>query len=340
MTSLLRREPSQFWRRARRDERRTRHPVAPLLPLGAVVRVPDRGDVFVRYMPGPPGAPTVLLLHGWMASADLNWLGTFRALAGRYHVVAIDHRGHGRGIRSTERFTLEDCADDAAGLLRELGVRRAFVVGYSMGGPVALLLARRHAQLTRGLVMVASSAELARTGLGRALGSSVHLLGWVLRSGLPDRLVAELARNQPAVFGPVAELAPWLAGEMKRLHPTDVVDAGRAIARFDARPWLGELLVPAVSVVTVRDRAVAPDKQRATAAAMAAPVIEVDGGHAICTSDPDALGAAVRKAVDLLADRRRHRWFALGGGRRLAIDRGAAPAAGQPEDELLGAAAM
>ena len=177
------REPSLFWRRARRDRQRAIQPVGPALPPGAIVRVPGRGDVFVRYSAGPPGAPTVLLLHGWMASADLNWPGTFEALAGRCHVLAMDVRGHGRGIRSTEPFSLEDCADDAAGLLRELGVREAVVVGYSMGGAIGLLMARRHPGRVRGLVLVASAAELARTGLGRGLTAAVHLLGALVRSG-------------------------------------------------------------------------------------------------------------------------------------------------------------
>jgi 3-oxoadipate enol-lactonase len=169
MAVQLRREASDFWRRVLRGERRGRQPIPPALPLGTLVRVPDRGDVFVRYQAGPPGAPTVLLLHGWMASADLNWLGTFPVLAGRYHVVAMDHRGHGRGIRSREPFSLEDCADDAAGLLRELGVRNAIVAGYSMGGPVALLLARRHPDRVRGLVLIATAAELARSPVRRGM---------------------------------------------------------------------------------------------------------------------------------------------------------------------------
>ena len=70
------REPSVFWRRARRDQQLAIQPVGPALPLGAIVRVPGRGDMFVRYSAGPPGAPTVLLLHGWMASSDLNGPGT------------------------------------------------------------------------------------------------------------------------------------------------------------------------------------------------------------------------------------------------------------------------
>ena len=55
MPVVRRRVPSMFWRRAGRD-RLQLQPVGPALPLGTLVRVPDRGDVFVRYAPGPPGA--------------------------------------------------------------------------------------------------------------------------------------------------------------------------------------------------------------------------------------------------------------------------------------------
>jgi pimeloyl-ACP methyl ester carboxylesterase len=312
--AVLRREPSQFWRRAQREtrelERAVRHPVAPLLPLGTLVRVPDRGEMFVRYLPGPPGAPTVLLLHGWMASADINWLGAFPALNGRYHVLAMDLRGHGRGIRSTEPFTLEDCADDAAALLHTLGIRDAIVAGYSMGGPVALLMARRHRRRVRGLVLAATAADLGRTGGERGMSLFVRLLGPLLRSGVQDLALRHLARRDPDKLGELGEIAPWLAGEMKRLHPIDVVDAGKAIAAFDAREWLDEIRVPVCSVVTTRDWAVRPAKQYATAVALDAAVIELDAGHVVCATDPAAFGSAVREALDVVvAAVRRDRWL-------------------------------
>ena len=290
MAMTLRREPSVFWRRARRT---TGTP--PPLPFGAIVRVPDRGDVFVRYQPGPAGAPTVLLLHGWMASADLNWTGTFAALAGRYHVVAVDHRGHGRGIRTMDRFTLEDCADDAAGLLAAIGVPSAVVVGYSMGGPIGLLLARRHPQAVRGLVLAASAAELAPHGLERGMAVFARLLSPIFRSGLVDGALRLAARHDP-----------WAAGEMKRLHPSDVSAAGVAIAAFDGSDWVDTLSVPAACVVTTKDRAVPPANQFDTAVALDAWVIELEAGHTVCVTDPDALGAAVRQGIDLVAGRR---WF-------------------------------
>jgi len=310
MVRVLRREPSRFFRRAQRDHRLARSTVAPQLPLGTLVRVPDRGDVFIRYAPGPAGAPTVLLLHGWTASADLNWLGVFPALAGQCNVLAVDHRGHGRGIRSIDPFTLEDCADDAAGVLRELGVRHAIAVGYSMGGPIALLLARRHPERVRGIVLAASSAEIGRTGIERGMGVAMPLLAPLLRIGLPDGVArAVIDRGAPTRLGPTAELAPWMLGEMKRLHPGDAVAAGRTIAAFDARPWLHELATPVASVVTTRDRAVRPAKQRATAAALGASEIELDAGHLVCVTNPDVFGAAISEAVGVIAEARRGRWF-------------------------------
>jgi hypothetical protein len=76
-------------------------------------------------------------------------------------------------------------------------------------------------------------------------------------------------------------------------------------------------------VVTLRDLAVRPDTQRSTAAALGASVVGVDGGHAMCVTDPGALGAGVREAVDLVAGARRVRWLARATDRRFSVGRSA-----------------
>src|SRR5437588_7203371 len=102
------------------------------MPPARTVRVPDRGEFFLRDTGGD--GPVVMLLHGWMANADLNWYGAYPALVqAGYRVLAIDHRGHGRGLRQMAPFRLADCAADAAAALRELDAAPATVVGYSMG---------------------------------------------------------------------------------------------------------------------------------------------------------------------------------------------------------------
>lgn len=110
-----------------------RAPVPPLdLPEGRIVLLEDRGEAFVRDTGGD--GPVILLLHGWMFPSDLNWAPMYEPLrrAG-YRVLAMDLRGHGRGLRTPAAFRLADCADDAAGLLDALGIDRAVPVGYSMG---------------------------------------------------------------------------------------------------------------------------------------------------------------------------------------------------------------
>src|SRR3954447_8423466 len=82
--------------------------VAPPIPLppGRRVQLPRRGPMWVREITGPPGAPVVVLLHGWMATADLNWFTSYRALGQHFRVLAVDHRGHGRGLRSARPFRI------------------------------------------------------------------------------------------------------------------------------------------------------------------------------------------------------------------------------------------
>ncbi len=81
----------------------------------------------------PSRRPPVLLLHGWTVSADLNFFAVYDELAARHRVIALDHRGHGRGMRPRTPFSLEDCADDAAALLgrarRRAGHRRRLLDG-------------------------------------------------------------------------------------------------------------------------------------------------------------------------------------------------------------------
>jgi pimeloyl-ACP methyl ester carboxylesterase len=110
------------------------------MPPARTVLVPDRGEFFVRDTGGD--GPVVLLLHGWMVSADLNWYTAYGPLAeAGYRILAIDHRGHARGLRALAPFRLTDCADDAAAGLGTLEIEQAIVVGYSMGGAIAQLMA-------------------------------------------------------------------------------------------------------------------------------------------------------------------------------------------------------
>ena len=134
----------------------------PFLPAGRRIELPRRGTTFVRELAGPPGAPTLLLLHGWVASGGMNWFQVFEPLAEHFRIIAPDLRGHARGVRTRRIFRLADCADDCAATLVELDAGPVIAVGYSMGGPIAQLLWRRHRDLVSGLVLCATAPGFIR----------------------------------------------------------------------------------------------------------------------------------------------------------------------------------
>jgi 3-oxoadipate enol-lactonase len=242
------------------------------MPPARTVDVPGRGEVFLRDT-GGDGRP-LLLLHGWTASADLNWYAQYGPLSALYRVIAVDHRGHGRGMRALADFRLTDCADDAAGVLRGLGIDRALVAGYSMGGPIGLLLAQRHPDAVAGLVLCATSSNW-RTPRMRAVWWSMAALRFAL--GIAPYTLWRAGLRAAGM--PDSAATTWVTGEVVRGSARDIAEAGRELGRFDARPWLGQIRAPAAVVVTAQDSAVPPRLQRDLAQRLRAPVFESPGDH-------------------------------------------------------------
>jgi pimeloyl-ACP methyl ester carboxylesterase len=282
-------------------------PIPPLLPPGRVVDLPGRGEIFLRDTGANPdafgdtpdaGRPTVLLLHGWTVSADLNFFTSFDELSPAYRVVAPDHRGHGRGLRSEQPFSLEDCADDAAALLRHLGLGPAVVVGYSMGGAIALLLWHRHPALVAGIVFSGTALEWRDSVKDRLVWRGMSVFEVVLRNGTGDGLVERVLRETVEECPTLEPYRAWVTGEFHRGHPADLAGAGRALSNYDGRPLAAGIDVPCAVVVTTRDQLVAPAKQRRLARATRAHVFEVDGDHLAPFNRGPQFAAALRAAID------------------------------------------
>jgi pimeloyl-ACP methyl ester carboxylesterase len=267
------------------------------MPPARTVLVPGRGEFFLRDTGGT--GPVVLLLHGWMVSADLNWYSAYAPLAqAGYRVLAIDHRGHARGLRAIAPFRLTDCADDAASVLRALEIRRAIAVGYSMGGAIGQLMARDHRDLLSGVVLSGTCQHfqdpetvklwrwMGAVGLGVKLAPKTVFAAGFRRSGIP--LNAETA---------------WWMSELLRHSGRDVAEAGRELGRFDSRPWLGSVQVPAAMVLTARDGAVSPAKQHELATAVKAAVFEVPLDHLELTSRDAEYNPALLSALEAVRAR-------------------------------------
>jgi pimeloyl-ACP methyl ester carboxylesterase len=277
-------------------------PVPPReMPPARTVLVPGRGEFFVRDTGAGERSP-LLLLHGWVVSADLNWHAAYDALAQAGHrVIALDHRGHGRGLRAPDPFRLTDCAADAVAVLHALGAGPAIAVGYSMGGTIAQLIARDHRDALSGIVLSGTCQHFQDEQTRRAwrwmgvMGVSI---------GLAPRTFyrAGFRRNGLALDG---ELGAWTIGELMRHEARDVAEAGRELGRFDSRPWLASLDLPAAMVLTARDTAVAPSKQRELAAACrvgAERLFEVPLDHLELTSRAEVYNPALLAAIASLEE--------------------------------------
>lgn len=274
----------------------------PWLPPGHTARLPCGGEIFYRHhQHADPSTPTVLLLHGWTASADLQFFAAYEALAEYCSFVAVDHRGHGRGMRSSDKFELADAADDAAALIRQLGVAPVITVGYSMGGPISMLLAKEHPELVRALVLQATALEWRSHWYERSKWRTVHLLGPLFRSLVFQRSLGWGIRRLVGRNHPLAPYAPWIAAELRRNDSFSMVQAGQALGRYDARSWASSLAKPAAVLLTTRDRLVRPRKQRALADALQARVIELPDDHFAALTSPDDFAKSTVELVRIVA---------------------------------------
>lgn len=263
------------------------------LPPGYRLRLPGRGTTFVRYLPGPSDdAPTVLLLHGWIATAALNWHVAFGPLAPHFRVVAPDMRGHGQGIRSPRRFRITDVADDVAAVIEQQDLGPVIAVGYSLGGPVAQMLWRRHPHLVQGLVLCATGAEFLTGNRER------YVMAAFMSAAAGTTRLSTVAHFVPGLIakrvlgidygeGRPGAAAQWARKEMSGHSVRMLLEAGLAISTYSAKDWVHEIDVPTSVIVTENDNAVSPQAQLRLAMAIpGAHINRIPDGHTGCMN-PD-----------------------------------------------------
>ena len=240
----------------------------------------------------------LVLLHGVAMDVETNWSLAAPALATRYRVLALDLRGHGRGLPAAGAFRLEDCADDVAAVLLTLGTGPVIPVGFSIGGMVAQLLWLRHRDLVAALVLSSTARNVTGSPLERVLAMAMP---WAVLTA--SWLAPFTPVGTDAIAGPLldASLTPAqrraALAHMRRVPLAVALDAMRAACGFTSHRWIGAVDVPTAVVVTRHDRIVAPQRQRKLAAAVPdAVVVEIDGDHGVFLADPDGFAEGLLHA--------------------------------------------
>ena len=261
----------------------------------------DIGEIQLCYETfGDPGDPPLLLIMG-LATQMVWWEDGFcRQLADRgFWVTRFDNRDIGRSTVLSDRpvptraqlfmrdrkaasYALDDMADDAAKLLDHLGVASADVVGVSMGGMIAQLLAIQHSERVRSLVSIMSS-----TGNRRVGWSDPRLLPRLLRPPKLDRasFVQDSIENRRIIGSktyPAGDERVRALAERsfeRGLHPDGGARHLAAIVTApDRTPLLRRLDLPTTVIHGTADRLVRPSGGKATAAAIpGAELMLIDG---------------------------------------------------------------
>ncbi|MBV8693294.1 MAG: alpha/beta hydrolase [Actinobacteria bacterium] len=281
------------------------------LPAGWSIELPGRGTTFVSEIPGPEGAPTIFLLHGLACTAYLNWYPALPALAGKYRVVMMDVRGHGRGIPIGRRLRLRDCAEDAVAVADALGIEKFIPVGYSMGGPVAQLIWERHPERVDGMVLCATARNFRGSPQERLffmiLPTIVLALGMRRRGSRidPAEIIGKQLADLPADMS-VSDIGvpSWAFDEFRRTSPWTMLHGVNAIGQFSSHRFIGKVDVPTAVVVTGRDSFIPPRRQRRLAEAITgATVHEFNGNHAACVLEADKFVPALEEAIESVVSR-------------------------------------
>jgi pimeloyl-ACP methyl ester carboxylesterase len=148
------------------------------------------------------------------------------------------------------------------------------VVGYSMGGAIAQLVAHDHPDVVEGLVLSGTAQHWQDPRTRRAF-RAMGALGLVL--SVAPRLTWRAGLRRSGIRE--NERTIWIQSELMRHSARDIAEAGRELGRFDSRPWLGTVRPPVAVVITTRDELIPVRKQRELAAAAHARVFEAPITH-------------------------------------------------------------
>jgi pimeloyl-ACP methyl ester carboxylesterase len=178
----------------------------PLAPI--VDAVADVHGLKMHYRRQGSG-PTLVLLHGGSASAELCWGAAFATFAPKFDVIAPDQMGHGRTPDDPKRaFDYHAMAEDTVLFLAQLGVTSAYFVGWSDGGNLALDIAIHHPTLAKKIVTSGADAK--------ADAQDPHVLAW-LRKATGDNWPKSIRDDYARISPDGADHFPVLIERLKKM---------------------------------------------------------------------------------------------------------------------------
>lgn len=201
---------------------------------------------------GPVNAPALVLLNSIGTSTEM-WTPVVGVLAEQFHVVRIDHRGHGSSPASPAgtTCTIADLGADVLAVLDELDLQRVHLAGVSLGGMVGMWLAAHRPERVGRLALLCTSAHLAAAQQWRERAATVRVAGMspIVEAVTARWVTPELAARDGELMNALREM-------MRSVDAESYAQCCDAIAVLDLRPDLARISAPTLVVSAAQDLAI------------------------------------------------------------------------------------
>lgn len=243
----------------------------------------------------------VVLLHAFPQNRAM-WAQQVEALSKTHRIIAPDFRGFGESDALLWHYTLNQFADDVAGLLDHLAIKQAVLVGLSMGGYTLFAFYRKYADRIKGLVLADTRAQ-PDTEEGRAGRFAMAQTAYTKGAGA----VADIML--PKLLSPVAlQTKPELVGQVRAtIEQTQVSGIAGALMAMAERPnsvpLLAQITCPTLVITGELDGPTPPADGQFMAERISGARLEIisQAGHLSNLEQPDAFTGAVRSFLNSLA---------------------------------------
>ena len=257
----------------------------------------SHAGVSLRYDRAGAG-PAVLLVHGWTFNRTV-WERQVVALRDHHTVITVDLRGHGESSHPRTGYTVGAMAGDLEHLVRALGVPRIGIVGWSLGGIVALELAQRLGERVSALGLVCTTAgglldpknKLARPKEAAQMKAAIE----ADFRGFVRQLAPQLFKQ-----GAASPFVAWAVSQMQKTPAPVAAAAFDGLLAADLRGALEKLAVP-TAVLHGRHDTLTPlagGEELAKEIPDAALTVFEESGHAPFLEEPEAFNQALVRLLD------------------------------------------
>ncbi len=254
-----------------------------MTPDGVTLRFDEAGE----------GYPAIVFVHGWCCSRE-NWRHQVAHFSRSHRVIALDQRGHGESDKPDQDYTIGGFVDDLAWFIGDRGLDRPVIVGHSMGGVIAMNLARKHPDIARGIVMVDAPSTPLPEQLQPVLQSTLAAMRGDTYKQVAEGFVRTFMFNADSPPELIEELIEAMSQAPQRLMHTALADI---FAPHTMEP--GPIPVPALYIRAATDNAEEGGQAKRYPGLQ---VASVDCAHFTQLEKPNETNALVEGLISLVAE--------------------------------------